>query len=91
MKDASAMLEEIDKILNVLRVDADILDINVKRKCRVCGLGEYVIIVQNDEHLLGDIGLSPTPGHGYYVFECNNCGHVQLFHFKGDKLPPGWL
>lgn len=91
LPDASALLEEVDKMLSILEVKADTIDLKIERKCRVCGLGFYKLLVDPDITDVSErsIGLNPPIGK-HRVYNCNSCGHVQWFYFRDKLLPPAW-
>jgi len=89
LEDASALLAEIDKTLAILEVGADHLNINTRRICKVCGIGSYQIQVDEDVLQTEHYGFKPTGSRTMKIFECDNCGHVQIFSFKGDT-PKSW-
>jgi serine/threonine protein kinase len=91
LEDANQMLTEGDRILKVLSYDADIINIDITRPCKVCGLGEYELIVNNDyADLKKMMGISLESGQHFRILSCNNCGHVQFFRWTGDEEPNAW-
>lgn len=89
LPDASALLEEIDKILLVIENNADRLDLNVKRKCKICGIGNYELIVNEDSSATDSFGFRPVGSRKWKIFTCSNCGNVQLFSYQ--RTPKAWL
>jgi serine/threonine protein kinase len=92
LPDAVALLNEIDKTISAIESNADRIDIAVKRKCKVCGLGEYKLVSdENDANITKtyNFGIHPTAGWSIKIFSCTNCGNVQLFSYNGE-LPPAW-
>jgi len=89
LPDAGALLEEIDKILSIIDLNADLIDLNTKRTCKVCGRGKYELIVNNNLTRTRNFGFNPTGSRRMKVFTCSYCGNVQLFSYK-DELPPAW-
>jgi len=91
LPNAGALLQEIDKMMSMIESDADrIIDVRVKRRCRVCGLGEYELVVDGDEAGTLNFGFHHTGGgRKMKIFTCNNCGNVQVFSYIG-KLPSAW-
>lgn len=92
LSDATNLLEEIDKILFIIDSNADLIGPNIKRRCRVCGIGDYGLIVDsNSVYDAQNFGLNPRGATTFKIFYCNHCGHVQLFFFPGEeKVPPAW-
>jgi len=91
LPNAEALLQEIDRTMSIIESDADrITDVRVKRRCHVCGLGEYELIVDGDEAGTVNFGFRPGGGREMKIFTCNNCGNVQVFSYIG-KLPPAWM
>ncbi len=90
MPDAGALLEEVDRLLCVIDLRADLIRDNIKRRCKVCGLGMYNCIVDLNQTGAGNFGLNPRGSSQMKIFTCAHCGHVQLFHFQNEKGPPAW-
>lgn len=92
LDDAGALLEEVDKTLRIVQRGGEPLsNPNTPRPCRVCGFGQYEFVTDRDrERASEDFGLTPSGMNYYRIFACKECGHVQLFHFKGDSVPPAW-
>lgn len=90
LPDAIALLEEVDKVLTIIDRNADLIDENIERPCKVCGIGSYELLI--DRHLgrLQSFGINPANSRIFKVFVCNYCGHVQLFAFGGAIDPPAW-
>ncbi len=89
LPDAGALLERIDGILTIIECNADLLDPHVRRRCRVCGLGEYNLIVDGDNVSARNFGISPAGSRAIKIFSCSHCGHVQLFAYEG-RVPAAW-
>jgi hypothetical protein len=90
LKDATELLFEIDKVLSVISLNADRVDPKVQRRCRVCGIGTYVEVIDRNITDLQNFGLNPAGSRSFKVFICNHCGNVQLFTFGDRKDPPAW-
>lgn len=90
LPDATALLEEVDKVLSMINMNADLIGDGIARRCKVCGMGSYKLIL--DQHSAGmhNFGLRPAGAQSFKVFTCNHCGHVQLFAFDGKQDPPAW-
>ena len=90
LPNAKAFLEEIDKILRMLKNDAQVLGDNIKRSCKVCGIGEYESKGYSGPRLVDDMGLESFGDSKAKSCVCNNCGHIELFHFSEGKVPNAW-
>jgi len=92
LSDATSLLQEVDKVLFIINNNADLISPKVKRRCRVCGIGNYQLFVDSDNvYHARNFGLQPTGDSTFKIFACNHCGHVQLFFFPGQgKVPPAW-
>ncbi|MGO8988276.1 MAG: protein kinase domain-containing protein [bacterium] len=92
LSDAAILLDEIDELLFIIGCNADLISPKVKRRCKVCGIGDYTLIVDSDSiYTPRNLGLNPTDSNTFKSFTCNHCGHVQLFFFPGQgKMPPAW-
>ncbi len=88
LPDAEALLNEIDKTISVIEHGAEHLDLAVSRKCKVCGLGNYALIVDDDITQTRNFGLAPAGDRVMRIFTCTQCGNVQLFSYKSP--PPAW-
>lgn len=93
LPNAKALLEEVDRFLSLIELNTDIVSLDIKRRCKVCGLGNYQQIVErgNRAHLEA-FGIHPNMGAPYKIFTCDYCGHVQLFDVGDlrEALPPAW-
>jgi serine/threonine protein kinase len=88
--DAIALLEQIDRLLEIMRRDGELLRRDIGRICRVCGYGEYVVRVDDTKNNLASesIGFRAVPRVTWRIFSCNRCGNVQLFLI--DKSLEAW-
>jgi len=89
LNDAKVLLNQIDTLLRIIDSNADPIGKNIKRHCKVCGIGEYKIIVDGDPIDSRNFGINAAGGRRMKIFTCNHCGHVQLFSYE-DDLPPAW-
>ncbi len=91
LPDATALLEEVNKFLNIIDRSADLIGEDIERSCKVCGIGVYKLIVDRDLLKITNFGFAST-SHGitYKLFKCNYCGHIQLFAFDPDQELPAW-
>lgn len=59
LPNAGALLGEIDKTISMIENDAERIDLTVKRKCKVCGIGEYNLVAdENQLRILHDFGFT---------------------------------
>jgi serine/threonine protein kinase len=89
LTDASALLEEVDKVLLIMEMNADRIDPQVKRRCKVCGLGYYRLEVDKHQSEVENFGLRYVGNRKWKVFTCSHCGNVQLFSYAGEA-PEAW-
>lgn len=90
LQDAGALLKEIDQLLAAMECGEGRLSTQIKRRCRVCGVGVYEQIVRpgrGDD--MTNFGLNAT-SNAMSMFSCTHCGHVQMFRYKGLQSPPAW-
>ena len=90
LNNASDLLSEIDKVLFLIENHADIINDNIKRKCKVCGIGNYDLIVDRNGAASANFGISPGGSRSFKIFTCGHCGHVQLFAFGNNSEPVAW-
>jgi serine/threonine protein kinase len=90
LPNALELLDEVDKLLSIIDRNGDLLNSDIERTCRVCGIGSYILEVDRNPDGIEGYGFKYGAGFHYKLFCCNNCGHVQLFHFKDDKELPAW-
>ena len=90
LPDATALLEEVDKVLTIIDRNANLIDENIERPCKVCGIGNHELLIDRDLGRLRSFGINPAESRRFKVFVCNYCGHVQLFAFGGAIDPPAW-
>jgi serine/threonine protein kinase len=88
LPDAGALLQEIDKAIGLIESGADRINLTVKRKCKVCGIGEYNLVAdENQPGILHNFGFNLV-NNAMKVFACTNCGNVQLFSYSREAPPP---
>ena len=87
---AGKLLEEIDTTISTIELDADLVDLKVKRPCKVCGVGKYELAVNDDLSQTRNFGFNPAGSRRMKIFTCTNCGNVQLFSYDKETLPPAW-
>jgi serine/threonine protein kinase len=94
LQDAEKLLNEIDKILNVIEIHGDKIDQNLERRCKVCGIGAYKLMVDINNNIgnLKEYGFNERGDHLMKIFTCNYCGNIQLFAKNpGKRIPPAWI
>lgn len=86
---AGVLLEQVDQILLIMRRRGQVMRREVARRCDVCGVGDYRLIIneRSGPDTLRNFGLNPA-GEAFRMFECTNCGNVQIF--RVTHMPPGW-
>jgi hypothetical protein len=90
LDDATELLEEIDNVLYIIDNNADIISSKLERSCKVCGIGNYELIVDRSGTATGNFGISPRGSRSFKIFTCNHCGNVQLFAFGDRQDPIAW-
>lgn len=79
---AGLLLKEVDRVLRSIDLRADAS--SARWRCKVCGIGSYVL---PDPTM--DLGLTERGGQTTKIYVCSNCTNVQLFCFKTAQ-PPSW-
>ncbi len=90
LEDANELLYEIDKILSLIENHADIISSAIQRRCKVCGIGNYDLVVNRNVTAAHNFGISPSGTRSFKIFTCSHCGHVQLFAFGNNQDPVAW-
>jgi hypothetical protein len=90
LPDAHKLLEKIDEAISIIEEGACKLGDNIERPCRVCGAGEYGLVVNGSITELRNWGLNPCGTNTYKFFACSHCGHVQLFASPKKDFPAAW-
>lgn len=91
LENAEELLKEIDQVLNIININADIISTNYDRLCKVCGIGNYKLKANKDRDEVASFGILPTIGNNTFkIFVCNHCGNVQLFFFGDNFNPKAW-
>jgi serine/threonine protein kinase len=88
---ATQLLEHIDKFLDILRRGGEILRGDIRRHCRVCGVGVYTMIVNErmGPSAIRNFGLQAVGDPRWRIFQCGFCGHIQMFQLNGSN-PAAW-
>ena len=88
---ARELLGITNLVLRAVRRNCQVVRENVARRCRVCGLGQYVQVANENSSEVRNFGLNPTGSKTFKIFSCNDCGHTELFHLKNPGAkPPAW-
>jgi serine/threonine protein kinase len=88
----SDLLNEIDDCTQKIENSVEQLSKNVKRKCKVCGIGKYELEVSGKNiSEIHNFGFDPRGSRNMRIVVCNNCGHTQIFSYFLDELPKAWL
>jgi serine/threonine protein kinase len=88
LKNATDLLEEIDKTISLVERHADPIGKNIKRRCKVCGEGIYNLVV-NDHTQAMNYGIISAGNRNWKIYECSNCGNVQWFSYN-TNVPKVW-
>jgi len=73
LPDATALLNEIDDVLSLIDSHADVVDSTSKRRCKVCGKGNY------EESDAASYFTKPVGKRVLRMWVCDYCGNVQWF------------
>ena len=87
---ATELLEEVDKVLNIIDINAEQFDISDNKPCKVCGIGNYELIVDRNNTDARNFGIQPAGTRTFKIFTCDHCGNVRLFTFSGGQNPSAW-
>lgn len=87
-RSAPELLPHVDRAIAAVRRCGQVIGANVKRFCLVCGIGSYRLAAEGGSAPIRNLGISPAGTVSYKYYECDYCGHVQLFRM--DRNPPGW-
>ena len=89
LPDANSLLVQIKSLINVIEMGGEKLNLNIQRRCRVCGFGIYQLMALDNITKIRNFGFQPAGSRTMRIFTCNHCGHVQLFSYIGN-IPPAW-
>jgi len=91
LPDAGALLQEIDRTIGLIECGANHINLTEKRKCKVCGMGEYDMVADEDPTEIHNFfGFNPVGCRTMKIFTCTNCGNVQLFSYDKEAPPSAW-
>lgn len=91
LPDAAALLDQVDNLIRIISNGTVPSSLGERRPCQVCGVGtyEYIVTWDTPQSKVKDFGLHPRAPREISIYNCDNCGHVQLFTSLGE-IPPGW-
>jgi len=90
ISNATELLAAVDEVLSNADINADRFDPKIERRCKVCGVGTYALIVDRKPAQSRNFGLETAGDRSFKIFTCNHCSHVQLFAFGGGLNPNAW-
>jgi serine/threonine protein kinase len=79
-QDATALLSEVDSILQHIELNADLIHPQSPMRCRLCGNGYYNMIYDFGERVTHLFGTNVDGPSNFKIYSCTNCGNVQLFY-----------
>ncbi|MFC1795045.1 protein kinase [Planctomycetota bacterium] len=84
LQDAGELLRQIDETLECIVLGADVIDLDIERTCRVCGIGKYNLLKSTV-----NFGIRPAGDRQFKIFTCSHCGNVELFSHTA-RPPDAW-
>ena len=92
LKDANALLSEIDNLLQRIEYNADLIGPESTIRCKVCGVGYYKIRADENERteVGSSFGFKTYSSVIYRIYTCTSCGNVQFFHLGFEHNPKFW-
>jgi serine/threonine protein kinase len=92
LKNAGELLVLVDTVMPAVKRHAQVIGEGIERRCEVCGVGDYGLIVNEDITQVRNFGLDPAGTGAFKIFSCSHCGHVQIFHISDPRSKPGaWI
>jgi len=86
---AHEFLEQLDAVLAILRRSGQVIAPNIVRYCRVCGYGIYDLVgSERNPAAVQNMGFNTAGSEMLRVFQCRNCGHLDLFRIT--HRTPAW-
>jgi serine/threonine protein kinase len=83
LQSGGELLKIVDRYLSILGRGGQLLSDGIRRTCRVCGEGTYLI---DSSRVIGQslYDLASRPVGAFYTeyFVCDACGHLELFRTK---------
>jgi serine/threonine protein kinase len=86
LPNATALLTEINDILNRTSRNTDLSDLHSSVKCKVCGNGNYKMMLDFNDRYHNMFGTNCDGPSEFKMYSCNNCGNVQFFHHIGKSF-----
>ena len=88
--DAMALLTQIDLLLEIMKRDGELLSLEIRRICRVCGYGQYELIADDMRTPTSSesVGFRLVGHIKWRVFCCGSCGNIQTFQMHQN--PKAW-
>lgn len=90
LPDATTLLKEVDKVISMIDMNADLISDDSVRICKICGIGNYALIINREPMDTKNFGIDPKGMQSFKIFICSHCGHAQLFSFVENQDPPAW-
>lgn len=83
---AMELLAQIDRLLQIMKRDGELLREAIVRVCRVCGYGRYQLIIDEKSRpgMARDVGIHSVGQIQWRIFKCDRCGHAQMFEMSGN-------
>jgi hypothetical protein len=87
---AVELLEQIDRLLEIMNRGGELLRKYIPRICNFCGYGVYQLLVDEKTNPGGarNIGIQSMGQIQWRVFACNQCGNAQIFLMS--QQPETW-
>lgn len=87
---AVELLPQIDKLIGIIKSEGTLLRRDLRRRCRVCGYGTYILRIDEAKTPgdVGAIGVTPVGQIRWRVYICDKCGNLQMFHIH--QRPEAW-
>ncbi|MBL1212451.1 MAG: protein kinase [Ignavibacteriae bacterium] len=90
LPNALEMLYELEELVYKMENGSEILSMDITRRCKVCGIGHYNCISDNNSSSTSNFGLNNVGTRKFRIFSCSDCGHVQLFTHENDYEIKAW-
>ncbi|MEN6334244.1 MAG: protein kinase [Phycisphaerales bacterium] len=90
IENAEGMLDEIDKILFMLKTEAEPFPSEGEYPCKICGIGTYKVEVgDSPQGIRNFLGCTAPGTRRWRVLACSHCGNIQFFSYE-VRPPKGW-
>jgi serine/threonine protein kinase len=90
LPDAETLLKEVKKTISLIEYGANSIDLKTKVRCKICGIGEYDMVADEDPSSIHNFGFNLVGNRTMKIFICSNCGNVQLFSYDWGNQPAAW-